>query len=109
MSVTLAVRDGRPCVEIVDHAGECWCYAFEVLANTPERFSVRLRKIDDPAAPTYLVQIGRAGNECDCKDQQCRRRFVGERCKHLSAAHGLRKVLSALWPVGQERAEISRG
>lgn len=87
MSISVTVRDGRPCVELPDHKGEVHPYAVELVASTFERLSVRLARLDDPDGRVYLVQRARRWQSCDCKDYQLRKRLVGEQCKHLALLH----------------------
>lgn len=94
--MTLTVRDGKPCVELEDHAGELWSYAFEVRQSTPRLFSVLLVKSDgDPGTP-YLVQIGERWHSCDCPHFRFRREVRAEGCKHCRTARELRPLLAML-------------
>lgn len=98
MSITLSTVDGALAVEIADHRGRLQKYRVEVLASTPQRFSVRLHKLGADGV-AYLVQAGPRWHACDCKDARCRRRFVAEECKHVRCCKGLRPILSAMATV----------
>lgn len=100
MSVTLTVHEGKPAVELIDHKGECFAYHFEVQANSPKLFRVKLTKRDDGDEPSYFVSIGDRWHVCDCKDFQMRKRKAGLLCKHLACAVSLRQLLSVFQPEG---------
>lgn len=83
MSISFTVRSGRPCVEIVDHKAEVWAYRYEVVTHSDRMLAVRLTKLEDPDEKAYLVKVGKGWSSCDCMDYQCRKRKVGDVCKHL--------------------------
>lgn len=105
MSVVLTTRQGRACLEIADHKGECWLYEWSV-SRGRHGIVVRLCCLDpetgEPATDragrerTYAVTLGDGWTACHCPDAKFRARKEQRECKHCGAARELVQLLRAM-------------
>ena len=86
----IITHNGQPALVIPDYQGDDWLYLFAVAQHAP--LKVLLTKLDEAGEVLAEYTVEQQGDPdlaewwtCECLDHHCRRKPVGEVCKHIEA------------------------